>query len=105
VDFTDESSVKGTGDGNNRRSVDTVFHESERRSKPGLAKGTAPSYGPSSATQTVSAGRLGLYTPGWRRRESGALFALIARLAAQTAGNNIMMQATVVTMVASSVSA
>jgi hypothetical protein len=45
------------------------------------------------------------YTPGRRRRESGGLFALTARLAAQAANNNITMQATVVTVAASSVSA
>ena len=29
--FSDESSVEGTGDGNNRRSVDALFHDSERQ--------------------------------------------------------------------------
>jgi hypothetical protein len=29
--FTDESSVEGTGDGNNRRPVDALFHGSERQ--------------------------------------------------------------------------
>jgi hypothetical protein len=50
VDFTDESSVKGTGNGNNRRSVDTVFRESERRSKP--AAGTVDGFKATRSSKT-----------------------------------------------------
>ena len=92
MDFTDECNVEGTGDGNNRRSVDAAFHESECRVAVG-------------AGASVSGGAWRLYTPGRRLRESGVLFALKARLTTQAVRNNITMQATVVTVAASSASA
>ena len=106
------AATHGTGGPRQRSVGQDPGPESAARDTHADARGvsqrrTAGAGGPRlhSATQTVSAGCLGLYTPGRRRRESGALFARIARLAAQTARNNITMQATVVTVVASSVSA
>src|SRR5207302_10903778 len=53
----------------------------------------------------VSRGAWRLYTPGRRLRESGVLFALKARLTTQAVRDNITLQATVVTVAASSASA